>query len=99
MDPSRHWIGHVPLDGPKPLDDFVAQARPALAAGAAIDGRAPGSRDIVAISTQRAGVIATLLEELAARLRPGVASGPIRSDGDLARLTHELAEDMYRRSA
>ncbi|GIF04477.1 hypothetical protein [Actinoplanes siamensis] len=98
-DPSRHWLSKSPLDGAKPLDDFAAEARPALAAGAAVDGRAPGSRDIVAISIQRAGVIADLLDELAARLRPGVESGPIRSGGELSRLARELADDMYRRAS
>ncbi len=97
-DPARHWLSRQALDGAKPLDDYAADARPALDAGASVDGRPPGSRDIVAISVQRAGVIADLLDELAARLRPGVEAGPIRSDGELGRLARELADDMYRRA-
>ncbi|MBO3743214.1 hypothetical protein [Actinoplanes flavus] len=104
-DPARHWLSRFAVERypdrlrPEPLDEYAADARPALTAGAAIDEPgASGSRDIVAISIQRAGVIADLLDELAERLRPGVETRPIRSAGDLSGLARELAEDMYRRA-
>ncbi|AEV82486.1 hypothetical protein ACWT_1468 [Actinoplanes sp. SE50] len=102
-DPARHWLSYPVHRGdpegfrPKPLDEFAADARPALDAGDAFDHRTTrGSRDIVSISVQRAGVIAALLDELALRLRPGVEAGPIQADGELSLLARELADDMYR---
>ncbi|GLW34506.1 hypothetical protein [Actinoplanes regularis] len=104
-DPAQHWLSRFAVERhpdrlrAKPLDEYAADARPVLAAGAAIDGPgASGSRDIVAISVQRAGVIADLLDELAERLRPGVEARPIRSAGELSGLARELAEDMYHRA-
>jgi len=104
-DPAQHFLSRYAVERhpdrfrAKPLDEYAVDARPVLAGGAVIDDLdTAGSRDIVAISVQRAGVIADLLDELATRLRPGVETGPIRSTGKLSGLARELAEDMYRRA-
>lgn len=47
--------------------------------------------DVVAFSAARGDVISALLKELALRLEPGRAVGPIQSDGSLSRIAHEVA--------
>jgi hypothetical protein len=54
--------------------------------------------DAVVISQARATVIAGLLRELSTRLRPGLAVGPVQSDGTLARFVDELRDDLQTRS-
>jgi hypothetical protein len=95
IDPTRHLLSRpTPLD----LDTAAAEARVTLERGAEFDARpAMGSAHIVAISPSRALVIAGLLDELSLRLKPGLAVGPIRSDGSLSRLAQALSDDITRR--
>jgi hypothetical protein len=102
IDPTRHIIsvtdwekrpeggyGKVPI----PLDAEAAHLREVVAI------RRPGQpaldndwrSGVVAISRSRGGTIGVLLKELAARLRPGVAVGPIQADDSLSRLAADLA--------
>ncbi|WIM97995.1 hypothetical protein ACTOB_001563 [Actinoplanes oblitus] len=103
-DPARHWLVYAAAERdpdrfrPIPLDEAAERLRPAAAGGEA-DNRTPGDRDLVVISRQRATAIADLLDELAARLTPGVEVRTIHSDGSLSRLAKELADDMLRRAA
>ncbi|BCY11784.1 hypothetical protein [Actinoplanes sp. L3-i22] len=46
---------------------------------------------VVAVSHARASAMASLLQELAIRLRPGTDAGPIDSDGTMARTAANLA--------
>lgn len=55
------------------------------------DELAEGSPDLVAFSSARAEVIASLLDELALRTQPGRSSGPIRSSDSLSELAKEIA--------
>jgi hypothetical protein len=107
-DPTRHLLVHLQRrrlpDGtteasPIGLDEIVAEYRSSLALSAAAESRlGPSARELVVVAPGRAAIIAELLDELALRLRPGTAVGPIRSDGSLSRLVRELADDMYRRA-
>jgi hypothetical protein len=109
VDPARHlvsgcwdielWYSPPPLGtGPAiPLDELVAEWRALIEAERGKEPP-PGKLDAVVISAVRAQIIAYLLRELANRLRPGYAVGPIRSDGSLSAFVTELAEDLMSRS-
>jgi hypothetical protein len=50
---------------------------------------------VVAMSRARGGTMGVLLKELAARLRPGVAVGPIQADDSMSRLAADLAWELH----
>jgi hypothetical protein len=89
---GRHTIG------PYPLDAAAADWRGRVARHVDVEVNY-GNRlhDSIVISADRGAVIANLLDELAERLRPGLAVGPIHSDGSISQLAQELAEDMFLR--
>jgi hypothetical protein len=109
MDPARHLLSGqwdytfwyappAPGTGSAiPLDELVAEWRALIEAER---GKEPplANVDAVVISAVRAQIIAYLLQELAARLRPGFAVGPILSDGSLSAFVEELATDLKTRS-
>ncbi len=88
--------------------DGTERARPIPLAAAAAEwqrlvdsGRAAELRldpedpsDFAAFSTQRAKVVAVLLEELAIRLEPGREVGPIAADDSLSRLAASVAAHL-----
>ncbi|QDY10447.1 hypothetical protein FJK98_27620 [Micromonospora sp. HM134] len=81
------------------LDEKAAQWRATVDAGRGTEERlgraAPG---LVSMSSARGLVVASMLRELAARVRPGFSCGPVRSDGSLSALARELADDLRRRT-
>jgi hypothetical protein len=76
----------------------VPQWRAAVESGTAAEARS-GRPDhgVVVCSAARARVIADLLDELAARIRPG-ATADGRGDVALSGFAKELAVDMYHRA-
>jgi hypothetical protein len=93
-EPEPDSVGSVP---PVLLDANVAHWRAEIARHIHLEA-VPQGLDVVVISAARAGVIASLLRELATRLRPGLAVEPVQSDGSISSLAAELAQDMYARS-
>lgn len=96
LDPARHLLVFTDYvdtpDGgvrstPISLDaagaNFADMIMEGRKAEAGLDVDYP-STDDVGLSRNRARVIAALLEELAIRLEPGRAVGPIQSDGALS---------------
>ncbi|GGO98547.1 hypothetical protein GCM10012280_62940 [Wenjunlia tyrosinilytica] len=80
---------------PIPLPQRAADLRRRLDRDRGLDERRLGepSRNVV-ITELRAMIVAGLLEELAARLSPGVAFGPGRSGEELARVAADLAKEL-----
>jgi hypothetical protein len=108
-DPARHYLTkarYAPSGGgrhealPLELDAPVAQWRAEIAAGR---GHEPNVTyfypDIVSCSLARMQVLAELLHEYAARMRPGREVGPVQSSGALSQLLDELATDLRTRDA
>ena len=79
------------------LDEPVADWRARIDAARSVEPD-PARVDTVVVSHARAEVLASLLPELAARLRLGLPVGPMRSDGSLSALAAELQEDLDERS-
>ncbi|TDC73670.1 hypothetical protein [Actinomadura sp. 7K507] len=80
---------------PVSLPQQAADLRRQLDGDRALDERLPGepSRNVV-VTELRAMIVASLLEELAARLSPGVAFGPGRNGEELAQLAVDLAKEL-----
>lgn len=111
VDPARYllaerwnnqlWYDAEPTsvgsEPPVPLDAHVARWRQEIAAEA-VNEPNPDRTTAVVISQARAQVLAALLRELSTRLRPGLAVGPIQSDGSLSALTEELYFSLLERS-
>ena len=108
-DPARHYLTkarYVPSGGgrhealPLDLDAPVAGWRAEIAAGR---GHEPNVTyfypDLISCSLARMRVLAELLHEYAARMRPGRAVGPVQSGGALSGLLDELANDLRTRDA
>ncbi|MEU7870313.1 hypothetical protein [Dactylosporangium sp. NPDC049140] len=108
-DPPRHFLTkarYIPSGGgrhetlPLELDAPVAQWRAEIAAGR---GHEPNVTyfypDVISLSLARVQVIAELLHEYAARMRPSREVGPVQSSGALSRLLDELATDLRTRDA
>lgn len=106
--PSRHLLSarRHPRPWPQPpsdtgplvrLDEPITRWRAEIDAGSSVEP-SPERVDAVVVSHARAVVIAALLRELAARLRPGSPVGPVQSDGALSALAEELQEDLSARS-
>ncbi|GAB3829308.1 hypothetical protein ACFPIJ_32530 [Dactylosporangium cerinum] len=108
-DPPRHFLTkarYIPSGGgrhealPLELDAPVAEWRAEIAAGR---GHEPNVTyfypNIISLSLARVQVIAELLHEYAARMRPGREVGPVQSSGELSRLLDELATDLRTRDA
>ncbi len=102
IDPTRHMLsvgewkerpegGHTRV--PIPLEVEAASLRASIDAGRPTEAGLDNDwRDgVVAVSRSRGGVMGVLLEELAARLRPGVAVGPIQADDALSKLAADVA--------
>ena len=85
---------------PIPLDEAAAEWRALVESGRAkepsVKNQPPNG--VVVISPGRAWVIAGLVEELSKRFEPGLAVGPIESDGSISRLAKELADDLRHRA-
>jgi hypothetical protein len=110
VDPARYllaerwnnqlWYAAEPAsvgsEPPVPLDAHVPQWRQQIADQADREPSRAGV-DAVVISQARAEVLAALLRELSTRLRPGLAVGPIQSDGSLRDLLDELFDDLLTR--
>jgi hypothetical protein len=107
LDPARHLLSHTRLEEtasgsrqfrPISLDEEAWDARQLVEAGLDAEaGRRP-ARGVVVISVNRALAVSRLVEELSLRLAPGLAVGPIESNGSLSQLAEELSRDLYRRS-
>ncbi|AEV82487.1 hypothetical protein ACWT_1469 [Actinoplanes sp. SE50] len=105
-DPARHLLSRVRYrrlpDGtqqrvPITLDQAAAEFGELIDAGRPAEVRLDpdeGRDEVAAFSRQRAKVIASLLDELSRRVRPGLAVGPIQSDGKLADLAAESAAHL-----
>ncbi len=93
-DPARdslaRWVYRGREKSPISLDDFAADLTRGLA-GVRESYDNDFQTGVVAISRARAQAMASLLEELAIRLRPGISIGPIDSDGTMARTAADLA--------
>jgi hypothetical protein len=109
LDPTRHLLIHPAYDQhpdgslaarPIPLDEAAAEWRALVESGRAkepsVKNQPPSG--VVIISPGRASVIVELVAELSKRLEPGLAVGPIQSDGSISRLAKELAEDLHHRA-
>ena len=105
-DPTRHLLsrgrhGQRP-DGtdasrPIPLAEAAETWRGALEGGRATESRLEFPEDgqtIVAFSAERAIVAADLLEELALRLRPGFAVGPVSGAGPITEVIHDIVAHL-----
>jgi hypothetical protein len=104
-DPTRHMVSLALYsrspDGASirrelPLDDEAASLARGLAGArqdeAGIENDSHTGQ--VAFSRGRGLILATLLEELAARVRPGFTCGPMRGGDELADLCAELAATL-----
>jgi hypothetical protein len=109
LDPIRHLLIYPAYDRqpdgtetvrPIPLDEAAAEWRAAVESSRAkeppVNNQPPNG--VVVISPGRASVIAALVAELAKRLEPGLAVGPVQSDGSISRLAKELADDLVHRA-
>jgi hypothetical protein len=109
LDPRRHLLIYPAYDRqpdgtvtvrPIPLDEAAAEWRASVESSRAkepsVKNQPPNG--VVVISPGRAWVIAGLVEELSKRLEPGLAVGPIESDGSISRLAKELADDLVHRA-
>ncbi|MFF3244274.1 hypothetical protein ACFYWY_11185 [Streptomyces sp. NPDC002870] len=99
LDPFEHSLAARLYVGrraePIPLPQRAADLRRRLDRDRGLDERLPGepTRNVV-ITELRAMIVASLLEELAARLSPGTAFGPGRNGEELARLATDLAKEL-----
>lgn len=99
LDPFDHWLTARLYVGrraePIPLAKRATDLRRRLDGDRDLNERQPGepSRNVV-ITELRAMIIASMLEELAARLSPGAAFGPGRNGEELARLATDLAKGL-----
>jgi hypothetical protein len=102
LDPTRHMAGvsdyrQLPdgtsLRVPLPLSEHAAAMRATLTKARRDEATIENDRTtgVVAFSRYRGLVIAELLGELSARLRPGTVVGAMRSDDAMADLAAELA--------
>lgn len=103
-DPARHFVTLARYAGdvavPLELDAPVAGWRAAIAAGRAHEPNVTYAYpEVLSLSLERTRVVAELLHEYAARMRPGVAVGPVQSSGELSRFLAELATDLRTRDA
>lgn len=97
-DPARDLLVYWDYQGQRkraiPLDEFGADIDRSMAAT-----RESYDNDfqsgVVAISPARAMVMASLLRELAIRLRPGTDIGPIETEGGLSRTAADLAAFLH----
>lgn len=91
---SRRYSGSEPGQ-PIPLETMAADLKRRLGNDRGIDDRQPGERAWnVTITELRGMVIASLLEELAARLSPGAAFGPGKHGIALARVALDLSKEL-----
>jgi hypothetical protein len=111
VDPARYllaerwnnqlWYAAEPpsvgSEPPVPLDTHVDRWRREIAEQADREPN-PDRVDAMVISQARAAVLAAVLRELSTRVRPGLAAGPIQSDGSLSDLLDELSSDLLGRS-
>jgi hypothetical protein len=109
LDPRRHLLIHPAYDERPdgtiavraiPLDEAAAEWRSAVDAACADEPSAKQQppNGVVVMSSTRAAVIAALVEELSKRLEPGLAVGPIESNGSISRSAKDLADDLYHRA-
>ncbi|GAA1790832.1 hypothetical protein GCM10009682_11050 [Luedemannella flava] len=106
-DPARHFVTLARYvstgDGrqvavPVELDAPVADWRSSVAAGRVHEPNVTYAYpDVLSLSLARTRIIAELLHEYAARMRPGVAVGAVGSSGELSRFLEELATDLQTR--
>jgi hypothetical protein len=108
-DPTRHVLIYPAYDRqpdgtvtvrPIALDEAATEWRAVVEAAATAEPSAKQQppNGVVVISPGRASVIAALVRELSKRLQPGLAVGPIQSDGSISRLAKDLADDLNRRA-
>jgi hypothetical protein len=100
MDPGRHWLSRhsydwtrgEPVAQPITIEREVADKIADLTA----DRNSPADRGVpVTLSQTQALVVASLLEELAARTRNDVVRGACSASGSrLADLAHDLASEL-----
>lgn len=109
LDPARHLLIYPAYDRrpdgtetvrPIPLDEAAAEWRAMVESSRA---KEPSPKQqpwsgVVVLSPGRASAIVALVKELARRLEPGLAVGPIESDGSIGRLAKELADDLFHRA-
>ena len=105
-DPARHLLAGAHYrclpDGtqqrtPITLDEAAASFAELIEMGRPAEARLDpdeGRDEVAAFSRQRAKVIASLLDELARRLAPGLGTGPIDSDGSLSELAARTARHL-----
>ncbi|MFD6877217.1 MULTISPECIES: hypothetical protein [unclassified Streptomyces] len=107
IDPSVHVTSGVNWPGGQPVPDLIASEAEDFERGVAL-GRKPraphpaeartyrekGNPDHVAISAVRAGILAEILDEYAARIRPGAGSGIVHFSA--YGLTHFISERIGR---
>jgi hypothetical protein len=109
LDPRRHLLIRPAYDKQPdgtvavrafPLDEAAAEWRSSVQAASTGEPspKQQPANGVVVISTTRVWVIAELIGELAKRLEPGLAVGPIESDGSISRLAKELADDLFHRA-
>jgi len=109
-DPTRHLLSRrrherrpdgTDVSYPIPLAEGAELRRAVVENGRKTEARLEfpvGGTSTVAFSRGRATVAADLLEELALRLRPGFAVGPVTDGAALADLAEEIASYLHRRT-
>jgi len=90
VDTPDGGVRSTPISLDKAGAHFAGMIREGRKAEAGLDVDYP-STDDVGLSTGRARVIASLLEELSIRLEPGRAVGPIESDGELSKVALDIS--------
>ncbi|GAA5107924.1 hypothetical protein [Nocardia iowensis] len=103
QDPAAHLLSRLAYAGkvarPITLDEQAANFGQQLAAAQQMDEPGPSDPDRdVRLTELRAMIVGGLLQELAARLRPGAAFGPSREGEQLAAAVTELAAAVLDRT-
>jgi hypothetical protein len=106
VDPTRHMLsltdfekrpegGHRKV--PIPLEAEAAGLSGSISRGRRDEGDLDNDwrSGVVAFSRARGGTMGVLLAELAVRLRPGVAVGPIQADESMSKLAADLAWKLH----
>jgi hypothetical protein len=102
-DAMRHYLSRLEYSritesAPSTLDEQAAEMATQLSAGRKVNQARPDDYNIE-LSEPRAIVLASLLLELAARLRPGAAFGPSRQGEALAEVATGLADELLDQTA
>jgi hypothetical protein len=106
QDPTLHMLSSAryqrlpdgrPTKSPVTLTERATVLRESLARARQDEATIDNDwRDgVVAFSRERGLIMAVLLRELSARVRPGTVVGPMRCDDAMADLAAELATDLH----